>query len=182
MLKLTDSSRRKQSGDTLIEVTFALAILGTVLLSSSVIATTAFRTGQTARERTQLATQAQGQMEALRSFRDNHTWAQFRNGTGAYNGVDTVGAPFHMEYKTTVAGVQEWVPVAGVMPASMVAVPSESIGIRSVGSASARACGYDFELSYKYDALAGATAPQNTIKTRLVNLKYTPGTPGGCLP
>src|ERR1041384_7189661 len=78
-----------QRGDTLIEVTFALAILGFVLLGSTAIATTAFRTGQTARERTQVSTAAQQQMEALRSFRDNHPWSEFRVGNGGtYQGID----------------------------------------------------------------------------------------------
>jgi prepilin-type N-terminal cleavage/methylation domain-containing protein len=67
-------------GDTLIEVTVALAILSMVLASSAALATTAFRAGQTARERTQLVEQAQEQLEALHSFRDNHTWPQFQHG------------------------------------------------------------------------------------------------------
>src|SRR5476651_2691380 len=71
---------RSQRGDTLIEVTLALAILSVVLLSSTIVTTRAFRLGQTARERTILADQAQSQAEALLSFRDNHTWAEFLNG------------------------------------------------------------------------------------------------------
>src|SRR6266702_3861781 len=95
MLSLRGIQLKSQRGDTLIEVTFALAILGTVLLGSTAIAAAAFRTGQTARERTQVAEVAQQQMEALRSFRDNHTWAEFEGGSscgsaGGYCGVNQV--------------------------------------------------------------------------------------------
>src|SRR4051812_29097292 len=71
---------RREAGDTLIEVTIALSILATVLISSTVIATKAFRTGQSARERTTLAMASQGQMEDLRAFRDNNTWDHFLAG------------------------------------------------------------------------------------------------------
>ena len=83
---------RREAGDTLIEVTMALSILSTVLISSTVIATQAFRTGQTARERTSIAVTAQGQMEAVRAFRDNNSWDNFLNGKSgaapeAFNGM-----------------------------------------------------------------------------------------------
>src|ERR1039458_6429789 len=78
----------REHGDTLIEVTIALSILSFVLLGSTALAVTAFRMGQTARERTQVAEVAQEQMEALRSFRDNHTWAEFQGGGPGYQGID----------------------------------------------------------------------------------------------
>jgi len=101
MIRHWTKKQTEERGDTLIEVTFALAILGFVLMSSTVIAMTAFRTGQTARERTQVAAEAQEQMEALRSFRDNHTWDEFRvgdgsgncTGAGNYCGMTGVGTP-----------------------------------------------------------------------------------------
>ncbi len=175
-----------ERGDTLIEVTFALAILGFVLLGSTAIAATAFRTGQTARERTQVASAAQEQLEALRSFRDNHTWDQFRGGSncgtsGGYRGVDQVlGTPcnydatkrcFHMVPANTSGGNTEWVPQAGPSTAS---VPSSVVEI-STRTTAASQCGYDFLLFYSFDQLGGGQKARNQISTRLVNLKYDPG-------
>ncbi len=170
---------RREAGDTLIEVTFALAILSAVLLSSTVIAMTAFRTGQTARERTQISQQAQQQMEALRSFRDNHSWTEFRVGASpAYHGIDgvlgsncvlDVTVPcFHMELKNTSGVTWEWVPVAGVMTGS---VPTSQIGITTQSNA-ASVCGYDFVLHYSFTPLGGNGIARNQIATRLVNLQY----------
>lgn len=61
---------RSERGDTLIEVVFAVAIMGSVLISTAALSSTAFRTGVSARERTQAANIAQGQAEALRNRRD----------------------------------------------------------------------------------------------------------------
>src|SRR4051812_27354890 len=81
-----------EAGDTLIEVTIALTILSVVLSSAVVIATRATRLGVTAQERTSISDEAQGQMEALRGFRDNHTWKEFLDGSGSsYKGVRTAG-------------------------------------------------------------------------------------------
>jgi type II secretory pathway pseudopilin PulG len=142
-----------ERGDTLIEVTFALAILGAVLLGCTSVAAAAYRLGQTARERTSVAEVAQEQMEALRSFRDNSlsggagSWDIFRNGLGAsYYGVDNVpGTPckfqqpplptlncFHMELKPVGASTM-WVPVPGDLttssPGSDLTVPTAWIEI-----------------------------------------------------
>ena len=180
---------RGERGDTLIEVTFALAILGFVLLSSTVIAMTAFRMGQTARERSQIAAEAQEQMEALRSFRDNHSWGEFMVGdnsgmcTGAggnYCGIDKVlGSPcvfdgatyncFHME-KKTVGGNTEWVPVPGTVAGS---TPTSVMGISSQTTVNS-VCGYDFVMHYAFDPLGGGQKARNQIATRLVNLRYDP--------
>lgn len=145
-----------ERGDTLIEVTFALAILGAVLLGCTSVAASAYRLGQTARERTSVAEVAQEQMEALRSFRDNSvsanggSWSTFQNGTGAppsgYYGIDRVPTSackfqqpplptlncFHMELKTVGTSTM-WVPVAGDLtttsPGSDLTVPTAWIEI-----------------------------------------------------
>ena len=81
---------RDQRGDTLVEVSIALAILAMVLSSSAVVAARAGKLAQTAKERTIASDEAQVYMEAIRAFRDNHTWSEFRNGgSGAisYGGV-----------------------------------------------------------------------------------------------
>lgn len=102
-----------QRGDTLIEVTIALAILSSVLISAFVIANRAFQAGLTASERSQQLALAQRQAELLTNFRDSHTWDEFLNGVGGasgYNGInvrnpkscnkDALGVPrvacFHM--------------------------------------------------------------------------------------
>jgi prepilin-type N-terminal cleavage/methylation domain-containing protein len=181
------AEKGSERGDTLIEVTIALAILGLVLLSSFVVATTAFRLGQTARERTQLAEEAQNQMEALRSFRDNHTWQQFRTGLSCgsptgFCGVDNAmtaacqttysfaGARCFSMRKLTVAGVTRWVPQPGGITASL---PASVIEISTRTGAGLRNCGYDFELHYRFQPLGGGQPTANRITTRLVNLKYT---------
>jgi type II secretory pathway pseudopilin PulG len=181
---------RDEGGDTLIEVTLALAILGFVLLSSTAVGTAAYRTGQTARERTQVAAVAQEQMEALRSFRDNHTWLEFRGGSGScpsgplgYCGIDQVqnttcswqggsGHCFHME-PLTIGANKEWVPVAGPRPAQTGDVPTQFIGIEVADSAAAL-CRYDFTLHYQFTPLGGGTPAANRISTRLANLKFEP--------
>lgn len=174
-----------QRGDTLIEVTFALAILATVLLGSTSIAASAFRMGQTAKERTVTIEKAQQQIEALRSFRDSHSWNEFRSGNGCttpggYCGVDNVGATWHMEL-TNVSGSTQWVPVtgslAGPVPTSTMGISADlSTGLRM----NARPCNYDFQLNYSFSPLGGGTQVKNQIRTRLGNLKFAGGT-GICL-
>jgi hypothetical protein len=138
-----------QRGDTLLEVTFALAILAAVLLGCTSLAAAAYRLGQTARERTSVADVMQEQMEALRSFRDNSIagttglWSTFRNGVGgSYPGIDNVGAVpcnfqaslncFHMAL-VTVGGSTMWVPAPGALttssPGTTLTVPTSLVEI-----------------------------------------------------
>ena len=167
-------------GDTLVEVTFALAILGAVLIGSTVVTTGAFRTGQTAKERTEVASVAQGQIEALRSFRDNHTWTEFRSGTANFRGVDnapvaacTLNSPglrcFHMVL-ASAAGVTQWVPQSGAATAS---VPGTVIEIYTATPGISRPCAYDFILKYQFTTLGNGTA-SNRIATKLANLSFNP--------
>jgi hypothetical protein len=160
-----------------------LAILGFALLGSTAIAAAAFRTGQTARERTQVVEVAQDQMEALRNFRDNHTWTEFRQGASpSYQGVDNAPITqctfdstrtcFHMNITTGV-------PVTGALtpttPGYGLQVPTSTIEITSATPAVQRTCAYDFELHYSFTPLGGGTKAVNHISTRLANLKYDPG-------
>jgi type II secretory pathway pseudopilin PulG len=161
MLRLTKALQRlSQRGDTLIEVTFALAILGFVLLGSTSLASDAFRIGQTAGERTSMAEGAQQQLEALRSFRDNNAWATFRNSascsqSGGFCGIDQVlsagmakpctcpaGATpcpftnspqdcFSMSLANTGGGTTQWVPKPGANLAIQSSVPTGEIEIAS---------------------------------------------------
>ena len=62
---------RAQRGDTLIEVTLALAILASVIASTTALAASAFRLGQNARQRTEAASLMQQASEMLRNQRDS---------------------------------------------------------------------------------------------------------------
>lgn len=208
MLELLRKHGLREEGDTLIEVTIALSILAMVLLGAAVVATDAFRMGQTARERTTLVEQAQEQMEALHSFRDNHSWDQFQNGvncnTGGYCGVASVTTGvaatsacqsvsgkkcFYMQQWPAVNPIG-WVPVSGTLTTSSPAnttkltVPTSIVEIAladdSLANPATAACGYDFELHYSFAPLGTSQMAYNEITTRLVNLKYSPQ-PGGCL-
>jgi type II secretory pathway pseudopilin PulG len=187
--------RGKERGDTLIEVTFALAILGFVLLGSTAAVAEAFRTGQTANERTTLAEAAQEQMEALRSFRDNHSWSQFRFGqncgSGGYCGVHdalsglapsctTASNCFHMVLSANGPGVEEWLPVSGAIAGP---VPTSTMEITSVSQTQLpdpTGCGYDFVLHYSFTPLGGGLPDSNELATRLINLQLPVG--GGPCP
>jgi hypothetical protein len=179
---------RNERGDTLIEVVFALAILTFVLLGSTLLTTEAFRLGQTARERTTVSDAAQQQMEALRSFRDNHTWDEFVNGQncgglGGYCGVESPQSQglacqyttpcFHMVNVADAFAAKEWVPAPGDVAA---AVPTSEIEINTQTPVNAQACGFDFTLHYSFVPLGGSAAlpDYNVLQTRLVNLTYTP--------
>ncbi len=186
--QLAKWERLDEAGDTLIEVVFALAILTFVLVGSTLLAIDSFRLGQTARERTTVADGAQQQMEALRSFRDNHTWDEFENGSncggpGGYCGINspaTAGTGchyaspcFHMVDQPTAFAAEEWVPAPGPVAAT---VPTSEVEINTATPVGARACGFDFTVRYSFIPLGGTAAlpDTNEIQTRLVNLTYAP--------
>jgi type II secretory pathway pseudopilin PulG len=175
---------RGQAGDTLIEVTFALAILGFVLLGATATAASAFRMGQTARERTAVAQVAQEQMEALRSFRDNHTWAEFETGVDtAAHGICTADGSarcFHMVQSnpgcTSGPTCNEWIPAAGNLtapdPTGTLTVPTSEVEIARVVNVATEPCAMDFQVHYEFTPLGGGTNDSNQFLTRLVNLRY----------
>jgi type II secretory pathway pseudopilin PulG len=174
----------QEGGDTLIEVTFALAILGFVILSCTVLTSAAFRAGQTARERTEVSSAAQEQLEALHSFRDNRQWKP-----DFENKINAVATGFHMELLNTGPG-KEWVPVAGPLTPSILGsdltVPTSSLQIVTTTPANQQDCGYNFVLTYRFapvgttDPTNNATNAHNQITTRLANLKYDPSLGGSC--
>jgi Tfp pilus assembly protein PilV len=175
------SLENSERGDTLIEVTIALSILSFVLISSTSIATSAFRLGQTAENRTQVADVAQEQMEALRSFRDNNdngsgnqTWATtFEPDINSANGANG----FHMQL--TSGANPAWVPVAGSLttstPGSTLTVPTATMSFTSTTTPIDQACGYSFVLKYSFVPVGGSNSllETNRIATTLVNLKYS---------
>jgi Tfp pilus assembly protein PilV len=110
-------NQQNQRGDTLVEVTIALAILVMVLLSSFNLASYAFRLGEQAKERTQASQLAQEQAEALRNYRDNHPW--LNNGVpttcddlkmGFYSNVQSAGCQTNHEFHfELIGGAWSWV-------------------------------------------------------------------------
>jgi type II secretory pathway pseudopilin PulG len=65
------SMRHHQRGDTLVEVTIAIAIISSVIGSIIYISGAAFRLGETARQRTEAASLLQQEAELIRNERDN---------------------------------------------------------------------------------------------------------------
>lgn len=110
MMKL---KRFNQRGDTLVEVTMALAIMALVLTGAFVAANRAYLLGQQAKERSQIVSVAQQQAEALESFRDSHSWYEFRMGNGALNGIRTRTAASNEFHMVQTSAGSEWTPVAG---------------------------------------------------------------------
>lgn len=180
-------------GDTLIEVSLALAILSFVVVGATVLTENAFRLGQTADERTQISEAAQQQLEALHSFRDNHTWtptasSEFQYGSscgapGGYCGVVNGQGPtnlnhvlcrastncFHME--AVGAPGTEWVPTAGPLPQSLSPLGGsaqadvELVPLMTTSNEQhGTNCGYDFELTYSFIPL-GSTSSQRDGST-----------------
>jgi hypothetical protein len=178
-----------EQGDTLVEVTLALAILAMVLTGAFTAANKAFLLGQDAKERSQLVSEAQQQAEALQSFRDSHAWAEFVHGRTStpptFPGLDVSSASgdcdasqasvqtcFYME-RRTLSGVTQWVPHVGTLNDPQIGgglsyvriIPSPSV---LVGGASAAS--YDFTIQYGVPARGGGPDLKNSIWLHLTNL------------
>jgi Tfp pilus assembly protein PilV len=164
--------RRSESGDTLVEVSVALALLSFVLLSSTALTADAFRTGQLATARLQVASVAEEQLEALRSFRDNNDWNTFSTG------VDAFPAGFHMVLQSGAS--TQWVPSGGAMTTSTsgstLTVPTSTVEISSTTRVLDQLCGFDFTLIYSFvePGDVASNRATGTIETRLADLKYDP--------
>lgn len=175
-----------QCGDTLIEVTIALTILSTVITSAYVVANRAYLTGQTARERSALAARAQQQGEALQTFRDETTWAEFQTGNSVKN-FDGINSPtqsvdcdalgfgtpprcFHMEERL-VGGTTHWVPVAGAVAQSAGSGALVTIVVSAATSDPAAVKSYlGFDLYHTLDPRGGGVKNTGVVRLRLDNL------------
>lgn len=169
----------RAAGDTLIEVTIALAILSMVLITSTVVATQSYRVGQTARERTVISNDAQGQMEALRAFRDSHGWNQFLNGGSSpapYLGALTaavgqgchVTSPcIHMAY----ADGNTFVPKDGSIPGTLPTSYVEIVVKPTAGSGSSPRS-VDVTINYGAAALGGGKDIAGHIQTTLTDVGF----------
>ena len=160
-----------QSGDTLIEVAVAVAILGVVLTSSYVLSNRGLQLSQTAKERVELVAAAQEQAEALTNFRDTSTWPDFVAAIGILSATDcddqTAGTQicFHM---TKASG--NWVPTPGPQATSGVSLPpGNTIWIEpSVESGDSNT--YNFKIGYQALPAFGKVLNRSIIYLKLTNL------------
>ena len=183
---------RRQAGDTLVEVTMALAILSLVLLSSSVLAARAFSLGGAARQQEIAANLIQQQAEALRNYRDsniddqngvNRNWPQFIVATGPLVG------PFYMRSQSN-----SWTPAAiGAGGPFTNGIYQISITSTAVPGTSSDEMKYDITALWQSDGGAAGSCPANpayhgnclTITTYLSdldNLQPCSNSVGACNP
>jgi hypothetical protein len=97
-----------QSGDTLVEVIFALIILTALLVSSISLARLANIQGNNSRIRTQHANILHEQYEAVRAFRDSVDWDEFLAGPKS----GKIGVRFGRDW----GGVNRAIPPCHVVP------------------------------------------------------------------
>jgi type II secretory pathway pseudopilin PulG len=176
---------RRDAGDTLIEVTMALSILSMVLMSSTVVATNAFRLGQTAKEATAVSLAAQGQMEAVRAFRDNHTWALFLRGnqhdsdtTSGYRGMINAGVGTNCRVSAPCMHMapavgSTFVPIDGTLPGS---IPTSYVELAITPAPGANPNSVSVTVNYGFEALGGQQH-MGHIKTTLTNLTFVVPSP-----
>ncbi len=165
---------RNERGDTLIEVTLALAILALVLTSAFATANKAFLLGQNAKERNQLVSDAQQQAEALISFRDSYSWTQFQAGN-ALTGLPGINVRntgggcaspcFHMVQRV-ISGLNQWVPQTG--PGTDSQIGGQGY-LRIYAAAVVGYSGYDFTIQYGIPARGGGPDLSSIISLRLTD-------------
>jgi prepilin-type N-terminal cleavage/methylation domain-containing protein len=174
---------RDERGDTLVEVTIALAILALVLTGAFAITNKAYRIGQDAKERTQMVSDAQQQAEALQSFRDSHTWRDFVLGAGTLPGIvvrngsgdcDTTTAGlqtcFHME-RRVIAGLDQWVPVVGPMAGTQIGgLGYVRITVSPDVAPATVQPSYDFKVQYGVPPRGGGQMLASDLKLHLTNI------------
>ncbi|HSX01674.1 MAG TPA: prepilin-type N-terminal cleavage/methylation domain-containing protein [Candidatus Saccharimonas sp.] len=176
----------RERGDTLIEVTLALAILALVLSATLAAANHAYALGQNAKERSQMVSDAQQQAEALESFRDSYRWAQFvaGNATVSLPGINVRGTSadcdpnqsgtqrcFHM-VQQTISGLNQWVPAVGPGTGTQIG----GLGyVRIIidgdpGVAAPAPTAYTFVIQYGVPARGGGPDLASSLRLKLVDL------------
>lgn len=178
--RCSPQSRLGARGDTLVEVTIALAILALVLTGAFVTANRAFNVGQSAKERSQVVGDAQRQAEALQSFRDSHTWSEFKTGNSSSGlpGINVRSATggcvqpcFHMRTQV-VNGFNQWVPVAGPGPEpGQTSIPGQEyvrIIVESIDASVPES--YHFRIDYGVPQRGGGADLASTIRLQLTDL------------
>lgn len=181
--KLGLAGSPSQRGDTLVEVVMAIAILAMVLVASFNVASSAFRLGQSAKERTQASNLIQEQSEALRNYRDTHKWSKPAPVNDDMLDNISFGPKFHM-VKVPTGGSYRWDFASGALQSGIhrvyiVATPSPPPD----GTDKIR-----FDITAEWVPAGGSGANNvcpggfvgncTTISTYLVNLDdYAPTTP-----
>ncbi|HEY6737133.1 MAG TPA: prepilin-type N-terminal cleavage/methylation domain-containing protein [Candidatus Saccharimonadia bacterium] len=163
-------TRHHQRGDTLIEVTIALAILSMTLMGATRLAVRAFQQGQTARERTALALTAQQQLEHLRNFRDTSSWTEFVNGSGSglFRGVLSAhtGGPCQQSGCFTMRqNGSRFEPVDGYVQNSTVANSYVEIHAQAAGAKMVK-----FTVSWGFPDVSGGPDNVGHVVTQLTDL------------
>jgi prepilin-type N-terminal cleavage/methylation domain-containing protein len=148
-----------QRGDTLIEVTMALAIIGMVITGAFVLSDKALQLGLTARERSQMVSAAQEQAETLISYRDSNDWPTFSQKIGS---LITSSGKFHMAVSGGV-----WSPTGGTV-VSDILPGGNQIWVES-SDAGLGVTTYHFAIHYSEPAIGGGTN-SSVIYLQLTNL------------
>lgn len=160
-----------QKGDTLVEVTVALAILGLALTSAYVLMTKSMQLAQTARERVELVTAAQQQAEELSALRDNSDWTGFRNAvdsaTSASDCDDQQAGSQHCFHMEKVGNF--WAPKTGPLKVDDASMPA-GYAIWVYPKYDAATQTYDFQIGYEAPALGSSTPNYSALYLKLTNL------------
>jgi Flp pilus assembly pilin Flp len=170
-----------ERGDTLVEVTIALGIMATVLVTSVGIAIKALNLGVEARARVELINAAQGQVELLRSFRDNSSWPAYLNGTvgpfspGIINAATTsCQLPSLAGYKCFYMGTNSLIvrPISGSYTSSTLPYGA-LVEIPAAKLVAPTACDSNLEVHYGLPGNGSSPWIEGEISVKLVNLTYT---------
>jgi len=148
-------------GDTLVEVTVALAILGTTIISAYGLMNRAIQLNQTAKERVELVTAAMQQAEALEYYRDNKSWTVFTAGFGTLS-------TFHMVKSGSPV---TWAPVTGDLNDATDTSLPPGYAIRVTPSQDSSGPNmYNFKITYTAPSASGSVANSSDIYLKLTNL------------
>lgn len=161
---------RTQSGDTLVEVVMALAILSIALTLAYSLAGLSLRIGQGAQERTQAAEFAQQQAEALRNFRDtSSSWASFKNDIGTLNSSScVVFTDCPQKFYMVRSGSGSWRVQTGTTTTLNGAESIYTLAIAAKDLSHPNKL--QFDIAVKWSGSGSAPLQTTTIATYLVNI------------
>lgn len=89
----TRSVLARESGQTLVEMVFALGVAVLVIVALVAATTVAVRNAQFAKSESLASKYGQEGMEKVRAYRDQNSWETFRDGCGGYS-LGSVPDPF----------------------------------------------------------------------------------------
>lgn len=169
---------RRQSGDTLVEVTFALALLSAVLASAFTVANLTQRIVAAAKERTFAIGLAQEQAEALHAYRDKDLSSAGQPSIGSAFGYTPLQCTvlgstpiYHMEPGATNSG---WIPKVNpinkntLYTVQFTACPMNTLLNQVVG---VHPYEYEFTITVKWISNIPGPPHTATVVTRLADLQ-----------